>query len=136
MRGVNKVIIIGYLGQDPEIKYTAGGAAVVTISVATNEKWKDKASGEDKEHTEWHRIQAWGKLAEIIGQYCRKGGQVYICGKLKTHKWKDANDNDRYTTEIIASEMQLLGNRSDDTQQKEAGSATPPQQDFDDDIPF
>lgn len=108
MRGVNKSIIIGRLGNDPEISYTADGKAVAKLSVATSEKWKDK-QGQQQERTEWHRISAFGRLAEIMGEYLRKGSQVYIEGKLRTNRWKDKDGNDRYTTEILANEMQMLG---------------------------
>lgn len=112
MKGVNKAIIVGSLGQDPEIRYTADGKACASLSVATSEQWKDKATGEKKEATEWHRVSAFDRLAEIMGEYLKKGSQVYIEGKLKTRKWQDKNGQDRYTTEIIASEMQMLGGRS------------------------
>ena len=108
-RGINKVILIGHLGQDPEVKYTAGGMAVTNISVATTESWKDKSSGEKQERTEWHRVSMFGKTAEIAGQYLRKGGQVYIEGRLQTRKWQDKSGADRYTTEIIANDMQMMG---------------------------
>ena len=101
-RGVNKVIVVGNLGQDPEVKYMTSGDAVCNISVATTEAWNDKQSGEKVEHTEWHRVVMFRRLAEIAGEYLRKGSQVYIEGKLKTRKWQDNNGNDRYTTEIEA----------------------------------
>lgn len=112
-RGVNKVIIVGTLGADPEVKQLANGNAVANISVATNESWKDKNTGEKIEKTEWHRIVVFGRLAEICGQYLRKGSQVYFEGKLQTRKWQDQNGQDRYSTEIVANEMQMLGGRSD-----------------------
>jgi len=112
-RGVNKAIIVGTLGKDPDVKYTAGGSAVVNVSVATNESWKDKNTGENVEKTEWHRIVIFGKLAEIAAQYLRKGQQVYFEGKIQTRKWQDQSGQDRYSTEIVANEMQMLGSRAD-----------------------
>ena len=112
-RGVNKAIIVGTLGRDPEIKYTASGSAVVNINVATNESWRDKNTGEMQERTEWHRIVMFGKLAEIAAQYLKKGSQAYFEGRLQTRKWQDQNGQDRYTTEIVANEMQMLGGRPD-----------------------
>jgi single-strand DNA-binding protein len=112
-RGVNKAIIMGTLGRDPEVKYTAGGSAVVNLSVATNESWKDKSTGENVEKTEWHRIVIFGKLAEVAAQYLKKGSQVYFEGKIQTRKWQDQSGQDRYTTEIVANEMQMLGGRAD-----------------------
>ena len=113
-RGVNKVILVGNLGKDPEVKYTANGAAVANITVATSESWNDKQSGEKQEKTEWHRVVFFRRLAEIAGEYLRKGSQVYIEGKLQTRKWQDQNGQDRYTTEIVANEMQMLGSRGGD----------------------
>lgn len=113
-RGVNKVILVGNLGADPETRYTAGGAAITTISVATSESWRDKQTGENQERTEWHRVKFFGRLAEIAGEYLRKGRQVYIEGSLRTDKWQDQSGQDRYTTEVIANEMQMLGGRGDD----------------------
>ncbi|MCG9598782.1 single-stranded DNA-binding protein [Vibrio sp. Isolate25] len=114
-RGVNKVIIMGNLGQDPEVKYTANGSAVANITVATSESWRDKNTGEQREKTEWHRIVLFGKTAEVAGEYLRKGSQVYIEGQLQTRKWQDQNGQDRYTTEVVvqwpAGQMQLLGGR-------------------------
>lgn len=114
-RGVNKVIIMGNLGQDPEVKYTANGSAVANITVATSETWRDKASGEQREKTEWHRVVLFGKTAEIAGEYLRKGSQVYLEGQLQTRKWQDQSGQDRYTTEVVvqwpAGQMQLLGGR-------------------------
>ncbi|MBI2993384.1 MAG: single-stranded DNA-binding protein [Gammaproteobacteria bacterium] len=110
-RGINKVILIGNLGDDPEVRYTAGGAAVANIRLATSESWKDKESGEKQERTEWHRVVFFGRLAEIVAEYLKKGSQVYVEGSLRTNKWQDKSGNDRYTTEIIASEMQMLGGR-------------------------
>ena len=113
-RGINKVILVGNLGADPETRYTAGGAAITTISVATSETWRDKQTGENQERTEWHRVKFFGRLAEIAGEYLRKGRQVYIEGSLRTDKWQDQSGQDRYTTEVIANEMQMLGGRGDD----------------------
>ena len=153
-RGVNKVILIGNLGNDPDIRYTAGGAAVANISLATAESWRDKESGEQQERTEWHRIVFFGRLAEIVGEYLRKGSQVYVEGRLQTRKWQDKEGVDRYTTEIVANEMQMLGSKSGGSAnyepaqqqpqnnapaQKPAASnnsAAAPTDDFDDDIPF
>jgi len=112
-RGVNKVILVGNLGRDPEVKYTASGSAVVNITVATTESWNDKQTNEKVEKTEWHRVVAFRRLAEIMGEYLRKGSQVYIEGKLQTRKWQDQNGQDRYTTEIVANDMQMLGSRAD-----------------------
>jgi single-strand DNA-binding protein len=108
-RGINKVIIVGNLGSDPETRYTASGSAVTNLSVATAEQWKDQQTGEQKERTEWHKVAMYNRLAEIAAEYLQKGSQVYIEGKLRTRKWQDANGNDRWTTEIIAGEMQMLG---------------------------
>jgi single-strand DNA-binding protein len=114
-RGVNKVILVGTLGNDPETKFMPSGGAVVNLSIATNEQWTDKNTGQKQERTEWHRIVAFNRLAEIMGQYLRKGSQVYIEGKLQTRKWQDQSGQDRYTTEILANEMQMLGGRSGGT---------------------
>lgn len=155
-RGINKVIILGNLGQDPEVRYTPSGGQVTNIRVATSESWRDKDTGEQKEVTEWNRIVFFGKLAEIAGQYLKKGGQVYIEGSLKTRKWQGQDGQDRYTTEIIASEMQMLGSKGNQeseprpdagyqrsapqtqrTNQETRGSNPPPPPSFqDDDIPF
>jgi len=110
-RGVNKVILVGNLGADPDTKYTAGGTAITNISIATSESWRDKQTGENQERTEWHRVVFFNRLAEIAGEYLRKGSQVYVEGKLRTRKWQDQNGQDRYTTEIVANEMQMLGSR-------------------------
>ncbi len=112
MASVNKVIIVGNLGRDPETRYLPSGEAVTNISVATTSSWKDKASGEKKEETEWHRVSAFGRLAEIMGEYLKKGSQVYIEGQLRTRKWQDKEGKDRYTTEIRADTMQMLGSRA------------------------
>ncbi len=110
-RGINKVILIGNLGQDPDTKAMPSGMTVCNIRLATSESWKDKQSGEMKEQTEWHSVAMFGRLAEIAGEYLRKGSQVYIEGRLRTRKWQDKQGNDRYTTEIVANEMQMLGGR-------------------------
>jgi single-strand DNA-binding protein len=110
-RGVNKVIIVGNLGGDPETRYMPSGSAVTNFTVATNESWKDKQTGEQKERTEWHKVAMFGRLAEIAAEYLRKGSQVYIEGKLRTRKWQGKDGQDRYTTEIVADEMQMLGGR-------------------------
>ncbi len=110
-RGVNKVILVCNLGADPETKYTAGGTAITNISIATSESGRDKQTGENQERTEWHRVVFFNRLAEIAGEYLRKGSQVYVEGKLRTRKWQDQNGQDRYTTEIVGNEMQMLGSR-------------------------
>lgn len=111
-RGINKVIIVGNLGSDPETRYTQSNSAVTTLSIATSESWKDRNTGDMQERTEWHRVVMFSRLAEIAGEYLQKGRQVYIEGKLRTRKWQDNNGNDRYTTEIVADEMQMLGGRA------------------------
>lgn len=111
MASVNKVILIGNLGADPETRYSPDGAAITNIRMATTEKWKDKGSGEMREQTEWHRVVFFGRLAEIAGEYLKKGSPVYVEGRLRTRKWTDKDGNDRYTTEITADAMQLLGSR-------------------------
>lgn len=149
MASVNKAILIGNIGKDPETRFMPDGKAVANFSIATSESWKDKSTGEKQEKTEWHNIAVYGRLAEIVGQYLRKGSSVYVEGRLQMRKWKDKNGQDRYTTEIVASEMRMLGGKN--------GGATaenePPQQPqptgnqsatqapsasgaFDDDIPF
>ncbi|KMQ77089.1 single-stranded DNA-binding protein, partial [Edwardsiella ictaluri] len=113
-RGVNKVILIGNLGQDPEVRYMPNGGAVANLTLATSDSWRDKQTGEQKERTEWHRVALYGKLAEIAGEYLRKGSQVYIEGQLRTRKWQDQSGQDRYTTEVvvdISGSMQMLGGR-------------------------
>ena len=122
-RGVNKVILVGNLGNDPETKYTAGGSAITNISIATSETWKDKQTGQQQERTEWHRVVFFSRLAEIAGEYLRKGSKVYIEGSLRTNKWQDQQGNDRYNTDIVASEMQMLDSRNDN-----AGQVAPQQQ--------
>lgn len=124
MASINKVILVGNLGKDPDIRYTANGDHVCNITIATTDNWKDKASGEKKEATEWHRVVLFRKLGEIAGQYLKKGSSVYIEGALRTRKWQDKDGTDRYTTEIVADEMQMLGGRpnSDDRTQPSATS--------------
>ena len=113
-RGVNKVILVGNLGKDPDMKYTASGAAIANITIATSESWTDKQTNEKVDKTEWHRVVFFRRLAEVVGEYLRKGSQVYIEGKLQTRKWQGQDGLDRYTTEIVASEMQMLGSRGGD----------------------
>ncbi len=151
-RGVNKVTLIGNLGADPEVRYTNNGSAVANIRLATAESWRDKETGEQQERTEWHRVVFFSRLAEIVGEYLKKGSQVYVEGRIQTRKWQDRDGNDRYTTEIVANEMQMLGGRGgggggssgfesanapstvDET--KSQGAPEPPMDDFDVDIPF
>ena len=157
-RGVNKVILIGNLGRDPEVRYMPSGGAVANLTVATSEQWRDKNSGENQERTEWHRVVMFGRLGEIAGEYLKKGSKVYIEGKLQTRKWQDNNGQDRYTTEIVANEMQMLDSRGGagdfggaqqgggyQSQPQPQQQQAPQQQaapagngfdDFDDDIPF
>lgn len=151
-RGVNKVILIGNVGSDPEVRYTPSGTAVANMSVATTEGWKDKQSGERQERTEWHRVVLFSRLGEIAGEYLRKGSKVYIEGRLQTRKWLDKSNVERFTTEVIANEMQMLDaragsggsnfdNQSNSAPQHESTtSQTPPvtaaYDDLDDDIPF
>jgi single-strand DNA-binding protein len=118
-RGINKVILIGNLGADPEIRRTTAGEAVTTLRLATGESWKDRQTGETQERTEWHRVVLFGRLAEIASEYLKKGRQVYIEGSLRTHKWQGQDGQERYTTEIVAREMHLLGSRSEETATKE-----------------
>ena len=142
--GINKVILVGNLGQDPEVKFTAGGAAVTTLSIATSDSWKDKDSGMDKERTEWHRVVLWRRLAEIAGEYLKKGSKVYIEGQLQTRKWEQEGQT-RYTTEIIARDIQFLDSRGSANTSSQEGAVTTneePAPDVpesgidDDDIPF
>ncbi|MCE0493445.1 single-stranded DNA-binding protein [Vibrio salinus] len=125
-RGVNKVILVGNLGNDPEIRYMPSGGAVANITVATSESWRDKTTGEQREKTEWHRVALFGKLAEVAGEYLRKGSQVYIEGQLQTRKWQDQSGQDRYTTEVVVQGfngvMQMLGGRQQGGQSQNAGS--------------
>ena len=144
MAGVNRVIIIGHLGNDPEIRKMPNGEQVANITVATSESWTDKNTGERKEAVEWHRIVLYRRLAEIAGQYLHKGSQVYIEGRLKTRKWQDNNGQDRYTTEIQGDNLQMLGGRQDEPKQQAKASKAKPnplsamaeQDDFSDGIPF
>jgi single-strand DNA-binding protein len=148
-RGINKVILVGNLGADPETKYMPSGSALTNLSVATTDSWKDKQTGEQVEKTEWHRVVMFDRLAEIAGEYLKKGSQVYIEGQLQTRKWQDRDGNDRYTTEIRARDMQMLGGRGGGggggqgdygggAQRQAAKPAAAPQAEpeFDDDIPF
>jgi len=149
-RGVNKAIIVGNLGRDPEVRYSANGNAIANVTIATTESWKDRQSGERQEKTEWHRVVFFSRLAEIAGEYLKKGSKVYIEGRLQTRKWEDRDGNERYTTEIVANEMQMLGGRGGgdsqgdsppDYSQAEAAPASRgggggQDGDFDDDIPF
>lgn len=144
MAGINKVIIVGFLGNDPDVRTMPNGELVVNISVATSESWTDKNSGEKKEVTEWHRIVIYRKSAEIAAQYLHKGSQVYVEGRLKTRKWQDNNGQDRYTTEIQGDNLQMLGGRQDEPKQAKASKAKPDPlsamaeqgDSFDDNIPF
>ncbi len=158
-RGINKVILVGNLGNDPEVRATASGARIANISVATSDSWTDKTTGQKQERTEWHRVVFFNRLAEIVEQYLTKGSQVYVEGRLQTRKWQDQNGQDKYTTEIVASEMQMLGGRGSSggggdyqstapmdppaKQQSAPAAAAPaaaaaggPDINFDDDIPF
>ena len=151
-RGVNKVILVGNLGKDPEVRYMPSGGAVTNVTLAPSEQWKDKQSGEKRENTEWHRIVFFGRLAEIAGEYLKKGSQIYVEGRLQTRKWQGQDGVDKYTTEIVANEMQMLGGRSgaggggsysNDMPEtasaptsKEPAMSTGGADDFDDDIPF
>ena len=156
MASLNKAQVIGNLGRDPETKYLPDGKAVTTVSIATTDRWTDKASGEVKESTEWHRVVFWERLAEVAAEYLKKGSQVYVEGKLITRKWQDKDGNDRYTTEIRASQMQMLGTRNgggqrgrddgpmdqEEQSRQQTTRRAPPKQpsgkfdDLDDDIPF
>ncbi|MGB5539548.1 MAG: single-stranded DNA-binding protein [Gammaproteobacteria bacterium] len=150
-RGINKVILVGNLGKDPEVRYMPNGNAVANITLATTESWKDKQTGETQEKTEWHRVVLFRRLGEIAGEYLKKGSQVYIEGRLQTRKWQDNSGNDRYTTEIVADEMQMLGGRggggsagfssangaeSRNSADSRAPAVAEGPADFDDDIPF
>jgi single-strand DNA-binding protein len=150
MASVNKVILVGNLGRDPETRYMPDGAAITNVSVATSYQWTDKASGEKKEETEWHRVVFRGRLAEVAGEYLKKGSQVYVEGRLRTRKWQDKEGQDRYSTEIMATEMKMLGSRAGSGEPREApaepkaaepkpAAAKKPAGKFDDmedDIPF
>lgn len=140
-RGINKVILVGNLGNDPELRYSQSGSAMCSISVATSESWKDKTTGEQKERTEWHRVKFFGKLAEIAGEYLKKGSQVYVEGRLRTDKYTDKNGVERYTTDIYADDMQMLGGKpSEGGRQSNVPSSNAPKNDEsfpdDRDIPF
>jgi len=147
-RGINKVILIGNLGADPEVRYMPNGNAVSNISVATSDSWKDKETGEQQERTEWHRVVFFSRLAEIAGEYLKKGSKIYIEGSLRTRKWQDKNTGqDRYTTEIVANEMQMLDSKgssgggptqipSAPAEKPSAPATTPETESFDDEIPF
>lgn len=148
-RGVNKVILIGNLGADPEVRYSPSGSAVTNIRLATTDQWRDRQSGEQQERTEWHRVVFFSRLAEIAGEYLRKGSKVYIEGRLQTRKWQGQDGQDRYSTEIVVSDMQMLDSRGEKTpgeysRNEDSGGHQPskqepqvaPQEDFDDDIPF
>lgn len=152
-RGINKVILIGNLGKDPETRYMPSGGAVTNVTVATSESWKDKNTGQQQERTEWHRVVGFNRLGEIMGEYLKKGSKVYIEGSLRTRKWQGQDGQDRYTTEIVASEMQMLDSRGGGSasfdsapapqrsapSQSQASAPAPapmPDNDFDDDIPF
>ena len=153
-RGINKVILVGNLGRDPEVRYTSSGAAVANITVATSENWKDRNTGERQERTEWHRVVLFGRLGEIAGEYLKKGSQVYIEGRLQTRKWQDREGQDRYTTEVVANDLQMLGGRGGGGEGYSSGPPADayepaaqgaqgggaggniPDTDFDDDIPF
>ncbi|MBS1169262.1 MAG: ssb [Burkholderiaceae bacterium] len=126
MASINKVIIVGNLGRDPETRYTTGGDAIANIAIATSDRWKDKATGEQKEATEWHRVTFFGKLAEIAGQYLKKGSQVYVEGRLRTRKYTDKDGIERYATEIIADTMQMLGGRQGAGEPMDEGYSRPP----------
>ena len=139
MASINKVILIGNLGHDPEVRYTQSGSAICNVSIATTRKWKDKNSGEQQEESEWHRVVFYDRLAEIAGEYLKKGRPVYVEGRLQTRKWQDKDGQDRYTTEVLGQEMHMLGRKADGSS---GGHNTPPpptaapDDDFDDDIPF
>jgi single-strand DNA-binding protein len=144
-RGVNKVILVGNLGKDPEVRYSPSGSAMANVTIATTDSWKDKQSGEKQERTEWHRVVFFNRLAEIVGEYLKKGSQVYVEGRLQTRKWQGQDGQDRYTTEIVANEMQMLGGRqgggsaewgASQSEPASAPAGNMPQDDFDDDVPF
>ncbi|GMQ76137.1 MAG: single-stranded DNA-binding protein [Gammaproteobacteria bacterium] len=151
-RGVNKVILVGNLGADPETRYTAGGSAVTNVRLATTDSWKDKQSGEQQERTEWHRVVFFGRLAEIAAEYLRKGSQIYVEGRIQTRKWQGQDGQDRWTTEIVGNDMQMLGSRggaaaspppdfdSGQSEASDSAGSSPKKaaavEEFDDDIPF
>lgn len=137
-RGINKVILVGNLGKDPEVRYMPNGTAVANVTLATSESWKDKDSGDKQEKTEWHRVVFFNRLAEIADEYLKQGAKIFVEGRLQTRKWQDKNGTEHYTTEIIASEMQMLNgtkNESDTHTSKQYVHEAPPEN-FDDDIPF
>ncbi len=139
--GINKVILVGNLGKDPDMRYTAGGDAVANLSIATSESWNDNQTGEKKEKTEWHRVVFFRRIAEVCGEYLKKGSSVYIEGSLRTRDWEDDQGNKRYTTEIIGREMQMLGGRRseenmDQSPQMNSSSPQPEEGLIDDEIPF
>ena len=136
MASVNRVTLIGYIGKDPEVKYMPSGDAVVSLSIATSESWKDKQTGEKKEATEWHRVNFFGKTAEVCGQYLKKGSTIYVEGSLHTRKWNDKEGIERYTTEIRGDRMQMLGGKSEDKPQAKPAGKPAQSNDFDDDIPW
>ena len=140
MSSVNKALIIGNLGQDPEIKYTQSGSPVANLSVATSERWKDKNTGEQKEQTEWHRVVVFGRLAEIAEQYLKKGSKVFIEGKIQTRDWEDADGNKKYTTEVVAREMTMLDSRASTgarvPSSDDSDKGAPKDDKFEEDIPF
>lgn len=139
MAGINKVILVGRLGRDPEVRYTPSGVTVANFSIATSEEWKDKDTGQKQERTEWHKIVAWRRLGEICGEYLRKGKQVYIEGKLQTKSWEDRDGNKRYTTEIVASNMQMLDSTNREVRSESAEPGFPVEEPItvpEDDIPF
>ncbi len=136
---LNKVTLIGNLGADPDSRYMPNGGQVVTLSLATQRRWKDKSSGERKEHTEWHRVVMFNKIAEIAAEYLKKGSQLYIEGRLQTRKWTDNNGIDRYTTEIVADQMHMLGSKGQQANAASPSQPPPPTQSdeaYDDDVPF
>ena len=135
MVSLNKVILIGNLGRDPELRYTSGGTPVCNFTMATTDRWKDKTSGERRENTEWHRIVVWAKQAEIVNEYCGKGKQVYVEGSLQTKEWTDRDGNKRYTTEVRAQQVLMLGKATDTPKQAEPEAAGHPDLN-EDDIPF
>jgi len=156
-KGINKVILIGNLGQDPDVRYMPNGNAVANVTLATSDSWKDKNTGEMQERTEWHRVVFFRRLGEIVGEYCKKGSKIYVEGRLQTRKWQDKNGQDRYTTEIVADQMQMLDSRAGGSASFDGGGggsrptqnagtsaqnsapsspAPAPDADFDDDIPF
>lgn len=136
-KGVNKIILVGNLGRDTEVRHTQGGSAIANVTIATTDSRKDKQSGEWVENTEWHRVVFFGRLAEVAGEYLRKGSQVYVEGRLQTRKWTDKDGVERYSTEVVAGEMQMLGGRQDQQSGQQKGQQSrPPADEFDENIPF